>query len=379
MPPKIKAVPKIKDPLKPKKPPGARFKSKEVFGARFNASKSKSQGHILNLLINRNIDGRGYVKAGTLEELWSYIYLLFKYNKDRPVFSEMKGKQVKGRAIAKKFISVVLAYTHQDKINTNTLISFINKVIKNTNPINPITAFMEVKFTQTALKLPEPTMKPNTKPTMKPTPNLKPKLTKIKEPVLDKEAISLQQEKFKKPQNVPKPPQNVPKPLQNVPKPLQNVPKPLQNASKSVQNIPKNNTYVDDFENTNVKNRQNSKKECDSLKIAVKAALGSIFTNTCTLKNIADIMDIKVDLPCDAIDVSKQKEAFLALPQETKENYIQLYNKTKSDIMYIKDILSSRVIDDSCLSYKTIYEESINNLKTHIATLKEIADSILYK
>jgi hypothetical protein len=117
-----------------------RFKNKELFGDNFDAYKIKAEGNIMELLIKNKINKNGNVSTGSLSELWSYIYILFLFNKQNEIFKQMKSVRgplrIKGNA--KRFIHVVLEYTNEDKISEKVLIKFINKIVTTHKLNNPI-------------------------------------------------------------------------------------------------------------------------------------------------------------------------------------------------------------------------------------------------
>lgn len=122
-----------------------KFKDKSIFGTTFDAYRIKSQGNLMTLLLDKKIDSQGFIHSGTLSELWSYIYILFLYNRHTiEIFKKMHGVRgrLKSKATAKRFVRNVLEYTGSHKINEVVLVTFINKVIKEDKPVNPLLEFV---------------------------------------------------------------------------------------------------------------------------------------------------------------------------------------------------------------------------------------------
>lgn len=124
--------------------PSIKFKNKDLFGNTFDAYHIKSNGHLLEMILDGRIDKDGYVKSGSLSELWSYVYMLYMNNRKYDVFDNMRGRlgKLQERATAKRFIRTVLEYTKAEKISIQTLIFFINDVIRTKSPVNPILALV---------------------------------------------------------------------------------------------------------------------------------------------------------------------------------------------------------------------------------------------
>ena len=114
------------------------FKDPKVFGNKFDAFIGEAHAKVAHMVISGKIDASGYVNDGTLNELWSYVYHLFYSNKDSHPFSQMK--TLRGHsASARNFYKTVHDYTKTDGfIHRETLVAFINGVIREHHPINPI-------------------------------------------------------------------------------------------------------------------------------------------------------------------------------------------------------------------------------------------------
>lgn len=117
-----------------------RFKNKKLFGDTFDAYWLKAQGHVMTLLLSGKVEKDGSVTGGELAELWSYIYLLYLNNKNYDVFDAMRGRRgrLMSKATAKRFIKVVTNHMKVKTVEKETLIAFINDVIKTRNPVNPV-------------------------------------------------------------------------------------------------------------------------------------------------------------------------------------------------------------------------------------------------
>jgi CII-binding regulator of phage lambda lysogenization HflD len=120
--------------------PSLRFKNKDIFGDTFDAYWLKAQGHVMSLLLSGKVKKDGTVTGGELSELWSYIYLLYLNNKNYDVFDGMRGRRgpLMSKATAKRFIKVVKDHMKVREVGRDTLIDFINDVIKTRNPVNPL-------------------------------------------------------------------------------------------------------------------------------------------------------------------------------------------------------------------------------------------------
>jgi CII-binding regulator of phage lambda lysogenization HflD len=120
--------------------PPLRFKNKDIFGDTFDAYWLKAQGHVMSLLLSGKVKKDGTVIGGELSELWSYIYLLYLNNKNYDVFDGMRGRRgrLMSKATAKRFIKVVKDHMKVRTVGRDTLVDFINDVIKTKKPVNPL-------------------------------------------------------------------------------------------------------------------------------------------------------------------------------------------------------------------------------------------------
>ena len=125
-----------------------RFKNKELFGDTFDAYWLKAQGHVMTLLLSGKVQKDGAVTGGELAELWSYIYLLYLNNKNYDVFDAMRGRRgrLMSKATAKRFLKVVSNHMKVKTVDKETLIAFINDIIKTRNPVNPIKGLILCKW-----------------------------------------------------------------------------------------------------------------------------------------------------------------------------------------------------------------------------------------
>jgi len=149
------------------------FKNKQIFGNfknNINACFCKVTKMMLSEKIN--VDGTiNITKAAdmALEELWSYVYYLYFYNKDHlSVFKSMIDPDT-GKATAIRFYESVIAFTNirnsqtsatpAKPFNSVLLSEFINKVLAeyNIKVINPVFDYlhriMERKITFSGLTL----------------------------------------------------------------------------------------------------------------------------------------------------------------------------------------------------------------------------------
>ena len=120
--------------------PPLRFKNKDIFGDTFDAYWLKAQGHVMTLMLSGKVQKDGTVTGGELAELWSYIYLLYLNNKNYDVFDGMRGRRgrLMSKATAKRFIKVVKDHMKVRTVGRDTLMDFINDVIKTKKPVNPL-------------------------------------------------------------------------------------------------------------------------------------------------------------------------------------------------------------------------------------------------
>ena len=122
-----------------------RFKRRDLFGKTFAAHKKHAHGHVVNMIMEKKIDNAGFVSSGTLSELWSYVYLLVLYNKDHEVFKNFRAQRgaLKTKATAKRFYKQMQIYSGHSTIKEGDLIKFINDMVKNKAPANPIVDIMQ--------------------------------------------------------------------------------------------------------------------------------------------------------------------------------------------------------------------------------------------
>ena len=131
--------------------PPLRFKNKDIFGDTFDAYWLKAQGHVMTLMLSGKVQKDGTVSGGELAELWSYIYLLYLNNKNYDVFDGMRGRRgrLMSKATAKRFIKVVKDHMKVRTVGRDTLVDFINDVIKNKQPVNPLQDLLTCKGFET--------------------------------------------------------------------------------------------------------------------------------------------------------------------------------------------------------------------------------------
>ena len=133
------------------------FKTKLVFGNRFIASIDQSFAKVSKLFFNQKLDPNGLVFLSKLnsvkkEDLWSYIYYLFHYNKHSvSQFKKISAADKRQKASARKFYTMVREELDLD-LNTFSIIEppglavFINNIIVQNKPhlINPIIDYMGI-------------------------------------------------------------------------------------------------------------------------------------------------------------------------------------------------------------------------------------------
>jgi len=131
------------------------FTNKKVFGNRFKNNISLCFCKVTKMMFQEKINVNGTINIEMtndllLEELWSYIYYLYFYNKGSiDLFKSMMDKKTR-KATAIKFYETVIAYTDIRNSETSTkpakpfdntiLIEFINKVLAEYKDdlINPV-------------------------------------------------------------------------------------------------------------------------------------------------------------------------------------------------------------------------------------------------
>ena len=150
---------------RPHSTPPLRFKNKAIFGDTFDAYWLKAQGHVMTLMLSGKVQKDGTVTGGELAELWSYIYLLYLNNKNYDVFDGMRGRRgrLMSKATAKRFIKVVKDHMKVRTVGRDTLVDFINDVIKTKKPVNPLKDLLMCgpKGVESAKDMPERLTKSN--------------------------------------------------------------------------------------------------------------------------------------------------------------------------------------------------------------------------
>jgi hypothetical protein len=392
-----------------------RFKNKTQFGQSFNANKIKVHGHIMNLLLHDNIDYNGYVKNGTISELWSYIYMLYTYNKNTNIFSSMKGPT---KATSSKFINIVLEYTNSSTISKTVLIEFINKIIKTMNPVNPILAFVgnghgiAAKAYKAKTSASESSGVPRILKDPKvpkvldvpavPVKTYKAKLSKSKSSrvpsVLDVPAVPEKTYKVKLSTSKSSRVSSVPKVIDvpDVPSKAYKAKTSLSESSgvPSVSAVPskaykatlsKNSTYsknsFSSYKSASYKPIESDKCKKDLQKQIQQLISSVILTKMCLLKYIADIVDIKNNSICvREEDLSKQKQAYHILSQDEQNKYKKMFKQNRDDIMFYKDLLTSIKINDTntCEEQKLKIDKYAKELNLLMDDLETISQK-LYK
>lgn len=285
--------------------PSIKFKNKDLFGNTFDAYHIKSNGHLLEMILDGRIDKDGYVKSGSLSELWSYVYMLYMNNRKYDVFDQMRGRlgKLQERATAKRFIRTVLDYTHAEKITEDVLKSFINDVIKTKSPVNPILSLVGRKAF---------TPKTTTSPPQKHSEFIE-KLVKLSHA---KDADDIE---------------NRIRELQRESRMLQQVKSML---GKEVGQPHENDIYkLIELIKAQLHRVQEEKKEQDTQCIdALKLLKSNMYGKMCLVKYIGAILGKQEEVCNKNVDLSKPKETYNVMSEGLKKFYETTYEKAKSSL-----------------------------------------------
>jgi hypothetical protein len=301
-----------------------RFKNNEIFGNSFDAHEIKIYGHIMRLLLHDKIAKDGTISAAASSkakpnksELWSYIYILYMFNKDNSVFKTMRSLK---KANAKHFIKTILEYTdstHSIQITSDILIKFINKVIADIHPNNPILQFLSCRKSASTY-------------------------TPIRSSANSSAHSSINDSPF-----LPIPP-----------------------AILSSHSSRSSSAALSASSDSAAK----SKACVARLRIRIRNILNTlILTKMCLIKYISDVLDLPNITPCDSMENAdnhkKRKEAFLKLTATGQKAYKEKFIKSRDDILFYKDVfISIDLKDTTCEDQERQVETYIKEL---VKTLEE--------
>ena len=398
-----------------------RFKNKELFGDNFDAYKIKAEGNIMELLIKNKINKNGNVSTGSLSELWSYIYILFLFNKQNEIFKQMKSVRgplrIKGNA--KRFIQVVLEYTNEDKISEKVLIKFINKIVTTHKLNNPILQLVKTNASSIT-KLPSKSNIMQQAKLITPPNNPIPIVQepKIKQPsILKQQTLIPQMDKSNvddikdiidfKGDDMKRLADIIKKELKKnklIDELVEQSKHKIESLEKSINPLKDRIYYLESdnkkLENTNrdleklkmfaqketsttsndineiitilkaqlVKQKIKTpiKEDCstdlNNFKQNLRTTLSiNILSKICIVKIIADILNEKNSrIMCDKnSDISEQKEKFDKLPESRKEKYKNIFNKNKKFIFDYRDYYVALLAEENieCKKLPAIKQE----------------------
>lgn len=356
-----------------------RFKDKRIFGNSFDAYRTKAYGHVMYLLLSGKIDKDGSVHGGTLAQLWSYIYVLYLENRRHGVFDAMRGRRgpLQSKATAKRFLRTVLGETGAEKISEPVLTRFINDVIKQESIKNPVVGLVTGATAVHMQRSPKAARKSSS------TEKLQKELEEARAELARKESPSVAEELREKLAAL----------KEKINKKIEQINEERRNDNGFVEAIVKatgarspnqiigraqamtdrvrfleeeNKGLVRLFataqKELNIKSdnindiidalrqrlaaktpKKSAKRGCADELAAFKKDLQTtvnlvIAGRMCVIKKIGDILGLATaDVACDAVDISKQKEAFMALPAKKKADYKAMYAANVAEITHLRD------------------------------------------
>lgn len=345
------------------------FKRKDIFGNTFDAYKVKAYGNVFELLLQNHIKQDGTVIGGNLSQLWSYIYLLYMNNRTYDVFDSMRGRRgrLQTRATAKRFINTVKSFTGKNTINEDVLKLFINQVIVEKKPKNPIIEFVQtrqvpkIKYVQS--RATSPIVMNNPEPTYT-------KDIEIIKDIVDykgnniEELVDIIKTRFTHNKLVDalvklsgaESPEDIANKIKQIDEDNKNhiatinhiktflkreIRNPsLEDIEEILQGVHDYIIKMKGFKHLSDKASSNAcQKQLDYILNV------TIYSKMCLLKYIAQILATRPPPDvhkCDReIDVSKQRETFNKLPKLIRDSYLSTYKKHKDSLLKYKHILST--------------------------------------
>jgi hypothetical protein len=355
-----------------------RFKDKRIFGNSFDAYRTKAYGHVMYLLLSGKIDKDGTVHSGSLAQLWSYIYVLYLENKHHGVFDAMRGRRgpLQSKGTAKRFIRTVLAHTGAEKTSEPVLIRFINQVIKQDSIKNPVIALVTGAKPCSSTGMSRSTNKlhkefssnknskiliENKLRARKDSPSvaaqLREKMALLKDKINKKIEVINEEGRNKHEfieEIVRATGARSPNQIIGRTQAMGDRVRYLEEENKSIVrlfakelDIKSNNIndIIDALRKklTTKSAKKSAKRGCTAELAAFKKDLENtvnlvIMGRMCVIKKIGDILGLATaDTMCDAVDISKQKDAFMALPAKKKAEYKAIYAENITEITHLRD------------------------------------------
>lgn len=363
-----------------------RFKDKRIFGDSFDAYRTKAYGHVMYLLLSGKIGKDGSVHDGSLAQLWSYIYVLYLENKRHGVFDAMRGRRgpLQSKGTAKRFLRTVLGETGAEKVSEAVLVRFINAVTQQEGIKNPVLGLISGAPCSQAKASPGTKLeKGSSEKLQKELAHAKTELAHAKAQLARKESPSVAEQLREKLASLK---EKINKKIEQINEQgrarqefIDEIVR--ETGARSPANIVERNRAMGDrvrfleAENKGLvrlfsaakrelkvdtddineivaalrkrlqvaERSPTIKRGCASELTAFKKGLEDtvnvvILGRMCIVKKIGDILGLATaDAACDAADISKQKEAFNALPAKKKAEYKAAYAANVAEITGLRD------------------------------------------
>lgn len=341
-----------------------RFKDRSLFGKKWDAAYRETFAAVTKMYSDGKIldDGKLDPNASYgLDELWSYVYYLFKYNKDRlEVFKKMKTK-TGNSASARFFYRTVQEHTNTTaRLTPQNIRAFLNDVIEQHHPRIPLLeksakksackgANLESKLEQehsVKRKLQARIRELESKSAAVPSPFLK----KIE--AYEQKIYSLEQELQK----------------------LRDVIGNKTVSSKDIKEI--------------IEVLEAPKPDCTADIVAfrndVRRTVESVVLGKmCVIKYLADILNVSnSELYCDQKqDLTTQIENFRRLPAPKQHHFKQVFAKTKNEIKKSAEDLGAmslaEIQDCSALeNSRAKYASQLASLKGLLSNLSSLSEDL---
>jgi hypothetical protein len=319
-----------------------KFKNQRVFGRLFDPFIDSAISFVGKMYISGKIEPNGKVndtKKLLLGDLWSYVYYLYYYNRDKDPFKSMK-TLTGNHASARNFYKIVhkITKTSVGKINEKILIKFINIVIteyKINNPIQSKSIIVNNKDCE------------------------------IEKRKLEDEKNKLEDEKNK----------------------LEDEKSKLEDEIYSLTQL-LNSAAAANKKQTRKKSiliKDNCDQELLEFKELCKNFEKLIISKLCLLKYLGNIMHMipTLDIKCDESNITDQIKAFDKLHPKIKFNFKTLYHKNRNDILKLKttysDLINIHLTCGNLVLYKKQYNEDLIKLDIILGELLDIYEDLYGK